>query len=196
MDDELSLPRLPPAQDRPNAFPPARKRARLDDSPAPSSDPPFFSSDDDPSADNYTGPRTKKLHRGPWWMRQRDRVEMESAPGTHKGKRTLTRQMDSGVWLGSDISDGDINEALQEELGAKSLDGRGFERFDVEGARWPADWPEDGPEREMGVFPKEQRKLRHELRIEDVSDLTPEELKSRRVIESCLEEGRETIDLR
>lgn len=90
---------------------PVRKRVR-DSSPAPafSSDPALFSSDDDPSADNYTTKRQKKKYRGPWFSQQPASDPCSESHDTQlpKGKkRTLKRQFDSGVWMGSDSTEGD-----------------------------------------------------------------------------------------
>lgn len=106
MADEPTLPQLPsgntidpfPADSRPH------KRVRLHStSPPVSSDPPLFSSDDDPSADNYSRPhrRQKRKFRGPWFSQQPE------VAGPEKSKRTFKRQFDSAVWLGSDGTDVD-----------------------------------------------------------------------------------------
>lgn len=86
-----------------------RKRTRLSSpSISLSSDPPIFSSDDDPSADNYTNVRRKKIYRGPWYHH-------ELIDGREKPKRTLKRQLDSGIWMGSDEADvGDVEPNLEE----------------------------------------------------------------------------------
>jgi hypothetical protein len=81
-----------------------RKRARLSP-PAFSSDPPLFSSDDDPSAENYTQFRRKRLFRGPWYEQHpaSDSSRQESQErDLKKPKRHFERQFDSGVWMGSD----------------------------------------------------------------------------------------------
>jgi hypothetical protein len=115
MADEPSLPRLAwdPAtgsfsNDRP------RKRVRLS-SPLISSDPALFSSDDDPSSENYIQGRCKQKYRGPWYS-QRPASDQYSKPHENpkKSKRTFERQFDSGVWLGSDGTDLDeTTEGLQ-----------------------------------------------------------------------------------
>jgi hypothetical protein len=117
MADELSLPKLawnPATESFSNDR--ARKRVRL--SPQVSSDPAIFSSDDDPSADNYTQGRRKKKYRGPWYRQQPASYhESQESQGTEirkKSKRTLERHFDSGVWLGSDGTDVDeATEGLQ-----------------------------------------------------------------------------------
>ena len=110
MDD---LPPLPRLRNSPIDHPlfdsqPARKRVRLSSPPIISSDPAIFSSDDDPSADNYTKERSKKKFKGPWY-RQVPASEFganDSEP-RKKSKRRFERQFDSGVFLGSDGTDMD-----------------------------------------------------------------------------------------
>lgn len=165
MAEDLSLPRLtwdPVTDSILNNRP--RKRARF--SPPASSDPPIFSSDDDPSADNYTHERRKKIFRGPWYQHQ---IDPESESSSHaedregkKPKRTFARQYDSGVWLGSDGTD--IDEAI-EGLESVSCAAR------------------DLPLRQSGELPM----ARH-------LTPSPEEL-AQAQIDLCLETGNETIDL-
>jgi hypothetical protein len=124
MAEDLSLPRL--AWD-PNSESFSknshRKRVRLS-SPPISSDPAIFSSDDDPSADNYTQERRKKKFRGPWY-RQRPASDAGSQDSHgqdphKKSKRRLERQFDSGVFMGSDGTD--MDESMEEfESGPTAL---------------------------------------------------------------------------
>ncbi|KAG0650493.1 Leucine-rich repeat SHOC-2 [Hyphodiscus hymeniophilus] len=107
MADEPSLPRL--ACDPINhsfLSGRARKRVRLE-SPLISSDPALFSSDDDPSAENYTQGRRKQTYRGPWYSQRpaSDQDSQDFPDNPKKSKRTFERQFDSGVWLGSDGTD-------------------------------------------------------------------------------------------
>jgi hypothetical protein len=115
MADEPSLPKLALntateslSNDRP------RKRVRIS-SPAVSSDPAIFSSDDDPSAENYTQGRRKQKYRGPWYRQQpasdQESQESHRRETRKKSKRTFERQFDSGVWLGSDGTD--VDEATE-----------------------------------------------------------------------------------
>jgi hypothetical protein len=103
MADDLPLPRLAwhPASE---TFSSNTKRVR-GSSPPISSDPALFSSDDDPSVDNYTQERRKKKYKGPWYNQ---RLASE-ASGEHdprrKTKRPFERQFDSGVFMGSDGTD-------------------------------------------------------------------------------------------
>jgi hypothetical protein len=106
MADEPTLPNLPLAltdESFPDDLRP-QKRVRLHStSPPISSDPPFFSSDDDPSSENYTSAngRLKRKFRGPWYSQKPE------DSGERKAKRTLQRQFDSAVWLGSDGTEDD-----------------------------------------------------------------------------------------
>ena len=123
MAEDLPLPKLAwdPSSESYSKNP-HRKRVRLS-SPPISSDPVIFSSDDDPSADNYhSQERRKKRFRGPWY-RQRPASD-EGSQDTHehekKGKRKLERQFDSGVFMGSDGTD--MDEFMEEiEPGPASL---------------------------------------------------------------------------
>ena len=115
MDDEPELPRLPAVTWNPEtqSFNNTRKRARGPTGAPPppnfsnSSDPAVFSSDDDPSVDNYVhGKHRKKRYVGSWY--QQHPASSDSAfgedvsPAPEKTQRTLQRQFDSGVWMGSD----------------------------------------------------------------------------------------------
>lgn len=112
MADELSLPKLIRNESLsidaiPRSF--SRKRVR-DSPPTDSSDPPIFSSDDDPSIEKYTQDRRKQRFRGPWFNQQLASdpvVDDESARPREpvKQKRRFQRQVDSGVFMGSDGTD-------------------------------------------------------------------------------------------
>jgi hypothetical protein len=125
MSDEPSLPPLPAvswdegSQSFSNI---ARKRTHLRSFKPPeaastfnSSDPAVFSSDDDPGLDNYVQGRRKKRYVGTWYQQQP--ASSDSALGDvvtvagPKPKRTLARQNDSGVFMGSD-AESDILESL------------------------------------------------------------------------------------
>lgn len=128
MAEEPSLPRLiwnPDTESISNNRP--HKRARLSSPPVFSSDPAVFSSDDDPSADNYTQGRRKQKYRGPWFRQQlaSDSQESQEHESPKKGKRTFERQFDSGVWLGSDGTDVDeATEVLESINGTWNLSAR------------------------------------------------------------------------
>ncbi|KND87810.1 hypothetical protein TOPH_07600 [Tolypocladium ophioglossoides CBS 100239] len=81
-----------------------------------SSDPAVFSSDDDPGLDNYVEGRRKKRYVGSWFQQHPTSSDSTFSEGIivpKQSKRTLARQVDSGVFLGSDGTDGeDIMDAL------------------------------------------------------------------------------------
>jgi hypothetical protein len=116
MPEELHLPRHawdPKTESLSNNLP--RKRVRLS-SPPISSDPAIFSSDDDPSVDNYhTQERNKKKFRGPWYQQRPASDEGSLDSHEHdqkKSKRKFERQFDSGVFMGSDGTD--MEDAAEE----------------------------------------------------------------------------------
>ena len=102
-----TLPPLPSTNARP-----ARKKHERDEWLASSSDAPLFSSDDllASSSDLYLNEhRRKRRHRGAWYQEQQvpiDSKRQESPPRKPRSKGPFRRNMDSGVWLGSDESTG------------------------------------------------------------------------------------------
>ncbi|KAI1456817.1 hypothetical protein F4805DRAFT_212879 [Annulohypoxylon moriforme] len=116
MAEEPTLPKLPAVSwdFETETFSNTRKRARTrGESSAPpifnnSSDPAVFSSDDDPQLENYTqGRHRKKRYIGSWFQQHlasSDSTFGESVQPAPRANRTLQRQFDSGVWMGSDIS--------------------------------------------------------------------------------------------
>ncbi|KZF19259.1 hypothetical protein L228DRAFT_251375 [Xylona heveae TC161] len=75
-----------------------------------SSDPAVFSSDDlrDASCDDYVSSHRKRLYRGAWW-------------GLNKTRRKLRRTIDSGVFMGSEGTDGSADDVLEELHGRSPL---------------------------------------------------------------------------
>jgi hypothetical protein len=114
MNEEPSLPSLFMGHgDQPLPAINPRKRVRLQRSHAPpsitSSDPAIFSSDDDPSLENYSQVRRKKRLVGSWYE-QHPASSSDSSFGEDvlpvpKPKRAFARHFDSGVWMGSDGDD-------------------------------------------------------------------------------------------
>ena len=95
--DDIQLPPLPPL--RPSL---SRKRTRSDYAPATSSDPALFSSDDiTPDAANYAAKRQRGQRTGTWW-------QSEDLPV--RRKRSFRRNFDSGIFLGSEETDGSLEE--------------------------------------------------------------------------------------
>ncbi|KAI1392007.1 uncharacterized protein F4822DRAFT_112811 [Hypoxylon trugodes] len=115
MEEEPTLPKLPAVSwdSDTQTFTNTRKRARDQSLALPtfnnSSDPAIFSSDDDPSLENYTqNQRRKKRYVGSWFQQHPtssdstfSEIVQQPLPKT---RRTFRRQFDSGVWLGSDNS--------------------------------------------------------------------------------------------
>ncbi|KAA8570113.1 hypothetical protein EYC84_002445 [Monilinia fructicola] len=94
----------------------SRKRVR-DTPPPDSSDPPIFSSDDDPSVEKYSQKRRKQRFRGPWFDQQlASDSAIEDEPVDRKvpirNKRTFSKKVDSGVFMGSDGTD--VDDAMTE----------------------------------------------------------------------------------
>ncbi len=180
MADEPTLPRLP------HPLPNGRKRGRINDS-APSyhssasSDPAVFSSDDDPALDNYQSyGRRKKRYVGPWFDQQPassdsavgdETLPSYPPPRRNRGlpqpqKREFRRQLDSGVWMGTDGSLTDTDDSFDMEPPAARL------------ALLPAPVQVSVP-----ISPARPR-------------LSPEEQAAQNVIRSCIDDGSESVDLR
>ncbi|KAH6686908.1 hypothetical protein F5X68DRAFT_232234 [Plectosphaerella plurivora] len=176
MDEEPRLPRLPIGVKWTESQgiirdPNFRKRGRRDSNESlrrklESSDPAIFSSDDDPAIDNYAhGARRKRRYVGSWFHQQPLPSSSDSAfeePITSKPlpktRRTFKRQLDSGVWLGSDSTD-DGFDALQIPKKAKL----------PVAVQQPVAAPKPV-----------------------ISEL---EREAQRIIQLCLDEGNETVDL-
>lgn len=169
MTDEPALPNLPlaPTEEPFLNDPRPQNRDRLHStSPPISSDPPFFSSDDDPAAENYSGAngRQKRKFRGPWYSQ-----EPEDS-GERKPKRTLQRQFDSAVWLGSDSTEDDDDAEFSTHVHIPD------------------------PFNEPPIVIPRVREINRRVAKTTKADPTPEELADKE-IGLCLETGREDIDL-
>lgn len=167
MEDEPDLPRLARISET-DTLPanPTRKRVRHGSFAALSSDPAIFSSDDDPSADNYSRQRNKKKFRGPWYRQvlaseTNSPHELDGSEPVKKTDRKFERKYDSGVFLGSDGTDLDeVIEAIESKQ-ASSL-----------------------PLRQVRTQPRIQPPEKSE-----------EEAWVEAQIQRCLEDGNETVDL-
>lgn len=170
MAEELSLPRLPAVswnKETQTFSNNPKKRVRTRRSSAASafnsSDPAVFSSDDDPALDNYVEGRKKRKYVGTWF-RQEPVASSDSAfEDSHsrplpKARRSFKRQLDSGVWMGSDSTD-DGFEELQLPVQPKLPE-----------LAQPAPAPR----------PQISSAERH----------------ARSIIQMCLDDGEETVDLR
>ncbi|KAF7877189.1 hypothetical protein EAF04_000874 [Stromatinia cepivora] len=166
MADELSLPRLIRDNTSSTFAKTSLSRKRVRDSPHPdSSDPPIFSSDDDPSVEKYTQKRRKQRFRGPWFDQQlASDSALEDEPLDRKvpirNKRTFSKKVDSGVFMGSDGTD---VEDVEMDKGKK-------------------------------VSPANHVPVPSPLKSRIIIS-TPRDIHAQRKIEKCLEDGEEYIDL-
>jgi hypothetical protein len=72
------------------------------------SDPALFSSDPpDPSAEHYFAPRRKKQYRGTWW---------QDGTKEKRERKAFERNLDSGVFMGSDSSLESLDVEVGDEL--------------------------------------------------------------------------------
>ncbi|KAL8730964.1 MAG: hypothetical protein Q9166_003754 [cf. Caloplaca sp. 2 TL-2023] len=109
-DNNDLLPHLPYTPPFPSSS--SRKRSFEDEGIGDSSDTPLFSSDDNPaSSENYLEYRNKRQRKGPWWSCQPEQQLLNR----YKAKREFRRNLDSGVWMGSDS---DLEDGLKDlEMG-------------------------------------------------------------------------------
>jgi len=132
MSDAFDFDEAPPSSP-PYFLLPSRKRVRTEDVNT-SSDPPLFSSDPaDPSID---GKSYKRRYRGAWWGV--DVLELVKSP--------FVRNLDSGVWMGSDGSD---DAAVDSDLNQKDTEPDA--EPDAEPAEGPAAEPAEEPVAELAV---------------------------------------------
>jgi hypothetical protein len=146
-----------------------------------SSDPAYFSSDDDPALDNYQSHgRRKRKYVGTWFDQQP--ASSDSAVGDDAGssyppprrnrgpaqpqKREFRRQIDSGVWVGTDGGLTDTEDG-----------------FDLEPV--PARFPLAAPRVQPSMLLSRARRR-----------LTSEERQLQNTIRSCVDSGSEQVDLR
>ncbi|KXX76688.1 CCR4-NOT transcription complex subunit 6-like-B [Madurella mycetomatis] len=179
MAEEPTLPRLPPAL----PFGNRPKRARDAEVPSPdpstSSDPAFFSSDDDPALDNYQcHGRRKRRYVGAWFDQQPASSDSavgdetcptyppprRNRPSEQPQKREFRRQLDSGVWMGTDGGLTDTDDCVD---------------LDPVPPRLPLLPPAQAP-----VSPSPAR-----------SRLSPAENAAQNLILHCVDNGDEQVDL-
>ena len=164
------------------------KRSR-EDSFVDSSDPPLFSSDDaSASIENYDDKRKKRQYRGTWWGEKLDKsiqTVMDIDVVKPQRKREFKRNIDSAVWMGSDDTDPDITVDLDVELASyetlqKSLGE--LDSTDRYGAGGPRSWT-------VPEFPYWQQQPR------DLTEFHTAQRDAYMHVESCVETGKEVIDL-
>ncbi|CAG8175577.1 unnamed protein product [Penicillium salamii] len=198
MDGEVPLP--PPRRIRHRSPAPARsatnaassldrtrRLSRFDDcSSQPSSDPALFSSDDIPASglENYhattPGSGRKRRYRGTWWG------EQVLDPKRKRGEFKEKRNVDSGVWMGSDESSVESmmssDPAWGEDLRKSVLDPKNASTPSTPIApRASATDTEQTPTQVRVLFRGMAESQQHQA--------------ARKVVNECLEKGHETIDL-
>ncbi|OQE28886.1 hypothetical protein PENSTE_c003G00203 [Penicillium steckii] len=200
MDNEVPLPpprRLrhrSPARATPSAsgsvastFRKSRRFSRFDDrSSQPSSDPALFSSDDIPASgvENYNAPVTgagrKRRYRGTWWGEQVQDPKRKRADFKEK------RNVDSGVWMGSDESAAESVLTSEdspnwgEDLLKTVLDPRASGKNPVGLPLTAGSGPTPAPTRPIVV---------------NGNGESEEHRFARKLVNDCLEKGEESIDL-
>ncbi len=185
-ETEQSLPPAVPglyfSGERPSIAAIGRKRARDPDILS-SSDPPLFSSDDlPPSLENYANKRKKRLYPGPWWgAKACGRSEHAVTATKRLGK--LERALDSGVWMGSEDTDLSFDDGPNVKL---------VDNFSTQN-------PLSGGEDRITVdlSSRENRECSPQRPHSFVSVDGDDEPQSRadQVVQCCLEESIETVDL-
>ena len=174
MADEPTLPQLPAVSwdERTQSISTSstRKRARLDQSAAPpmfatSSDPAFFSSDDDPAVENYTPARRKKRLVGSWY-------EQQPVPS-------------SDSCFGDDV----IPQPKPNRKFARHFDSGVY--MTEAGDEPPGD--DDLSNHASAQYPPTARLP--QLRRRAAPKVTDAEATMRRVIQQCIDEGVEVVDI-
>jgi Leucine-rich repeat (LRR) protein len=204
MEPEIDLPPVPILQaDSPPELPihpNKRKRARLEYDPISSSDPALFSSDDhNPTSEHYASKRRKQKWRGTWWG---DKITSSDLSASNGGKRTFTRNFDSGVWMGSDATDTSLEIDFLEDSGSG---GRQTSTFTIplgSRERGGNTIGDDGTI-SIGDVPTISEDV-NETKIHPSSTRTPASGEERtppfcaavdQIIDRCLEAGDENVDL-
>lgn len=169
-----------------------RKRARHDD--VISSDPPLFSSDDLPeAAENYGSERSKRLREGPWW---KDVSQPAGTIGQRRKKRQFTRNLDSGIWMGSEGTEYSEEDQLREES----------ERLEAaaDGVDCPpeAELPVSEQALTQNIAPSQGAsealsEFRKHVVVSDLGQLleTRGQYSADRIVQTCVESGKEDVDL-
>jgi Leucine rich repeat len=187
MEEEIDLPPISVLpQNPPSALSDShrrRKRPRFEYDPKTSSDPALFSSDEQaPTAENYFSRRRKEKWSGTWWG---ERFNSNASNASIGAKRKFTRNVDSGVWMGSEGTDTSLEDGLFEELRSAINPAAGDARIkaafleDVEEHPVPKHEPQ--PEAEH-VTAEATRKASLHAAVGNV-------------IDHCLETGDENVDL-
>jgi Leucine Rich repeats (2 copies) len=180
--DDVDLPPLPPASSsrtRPALLTRKRTRDDYDDVPpsAASSDPALFSGDEAvPGAEDYAFKRKKKMYTGSWWS-----YRVKAKPD--EKKREFKRNYDSGIFMGSEGSEhpsSDSLGSLEEEL---IQDQRKMEVEPKTSIKPPSS--NARPFLKASTLPFQPA----------VSDVPPEHGMVMQIVQRCLDNGQEDVDL-
>ena len=190
--DEVELPPLPASQASPRKYSLSllrrkRSRSEYELEPATSSDPALFSSDEPaPSAELYSAKRRKDNWRGTWWG---ERLRAEAA----KEKRLFKRSYDSGIWMGSEGTESSLEDEFLDEQ-RRNVTQDSFLRESgksPDDADTPLEHPATAPSRRVIG-----------QRVDWSPQLDPRTVAgnaylvgARTVVQTCVEAGKEDVDL-
>ncbi len=192
--DDLDLPPLsqsvireaqtPP---RPSFLRPAKRTCPSEHDPTTSSDPAFFSSDDQPpGAENYVGGHDKKhTYQGSWF----ERPSVKDGSRKRLRKREFTRNFDSGIFMGSETSEelaSSDSFTMEDEL-------LGDQQEKARESRWSHRLELGSPHTDM-PGPDHTRKAKMALRPAALVSKEHEEVCA--IVRQCLDIGKEDVDLR
>lgn len=196
MEHEIDLPPMPVSQDDPPSEPSElhsrRKRPRLEYELTTSSEPALFSSDDHaPTAESYAAERRKNEWAGTWWGEKYTGHDVRTSA---QGTRQLTRNLDSGIWMGSDATDTSLADELLEEL----------RPIDKQASALTC--PSGGAQKGLGrlgndasiVENVDEDKIHRDQPQQEVPETqhdSPLYAAVEEIVESCLDAGNENVDL-
>jgi hypothetical protein len=190
--DEVELPPLPASQASPRKYSLSllrrkRSRSEYELEPATSSDPALFSSDEPaPSAELYSAKRRKDKWRGTWWG---ERLRAEAA----REKRLFKRSYDSGIWMGSEGTESSLEDEFLDEQ-RRNVTQDSFLRESSKSAD-----AADAPLEHSATAPS--RRVIGQ-RVDRSPQLDPQTVAenaylvgARTVVQTCVEAGKEDVDL-
>ena len=181
---------LPSLLERPRLPTIGRKRTRDFDNLI-SSDPPLFSSDDlPPSSENYVHKRKKRLYAGTWWGAKASYGTGKEAVGVTRRKRKLERTADSGVWMGSEDTDLSLDDDYK------------LEPANVFPTKGPPEPTDDGHTLPIADRTDSIDDVAHQAAESDgesrfnigLAEDSPER-RANHVVQTCLDESFEVVDL-
>lgn len=137
-----------------------------------SSDLPLFSSDDaSASLDDYARPRPKKFYKGSWWLNSPQDVSTAQSEKSTR-KRGFVRNYDSGVWMGSESSEVDVEPQTGADEGHDLL----TQPVTADAAS------------AVNAFTNSRRSIHNDV-------LGPRQQNAQLAVQKCVEDGVEVVDL-